>query len=592
MAVFRSDQSQLTYAMESAPGGDVELNNGSLKSSGTHADIKGAVTAGTSQVEYDGITNGPFVVGDMVRIGPGTSTSDATSSTEAPYEVRRIVHGTDLSANDNTIFFDRPLGFNHADNTTISEIDASATTVQQKIITEVPGVYESVTLPDMTPSFEPRYFLGVGQKRDWTKMYVGAQSFTGSLPGFIPLNGKPLRWAIGTVSDVPSGVDNVSSNNTDINGAVSKGDIYVTLDASHGYSAGEFICFSTSGSTPVTGTSTSVGQEIQKIAAFPSTNVARLEKPFRFDHPNDSAARRVTSGATIKHHIDESVLLDTMTWHAHMRDSSETAANDFDRRYVGGFVGSCTISADEGSMLMTSWDTVQFLDMMHNQEEVSQPNVNPGSEANNTGLFSANTPAGMPRYSEMASISTSDASLPTTEPYYFSQGQVKFMGQEFARVRSFNLSIANGEESRYYISPRYGRHRGPAEVREGRRSYNISCTLALPDSAASASGISRDSATEFFKQLLMEGNYGSGMEGFNIELTFTRGTDDSIQILIPSDYTSGDETTGAAVGLGENGAFLTSAPHPISGEPILQVGAEFSCRNLKIVVTDTEKVYT
>jgi len=593
MAVFRSDQSQLTYAMESAPGGDVELNNGSLKSSGTHADIKGAVTAGTSQVEYDGITNGPFIVGDMVRIGPGTSTSDATSSTVAPYEVRRIVHGTDLSANDNTIFFDRPLGFNHADNTTISEIDASATTVQQKIITEVPGVYESVTLPDMTPSFEPRYFLGVGQKRDWTKMYVGAQSFTGSLPGFIPLNGKPLRWAIGTVSDIPSGVDNVSSNNTDINGAVSKGDIYVTLDASHGYSAGEFICFSKDDSTPTTGTGTSVGQEIQKIAAFPSTNVARLEKPFRFDHPDDSAARRVTSGATIKHHIDESVLLDTMSWHAHMRDSSETTANDFDRRYVGGFVGSCSISADEGSMLMTSWDTVQFLDMFHNQKESSQSDVNPGSEAANTGVFNNDSmSAGMPRYTDMLDISSSDASLPTTEPYYFSQGQVKIMGQEFARVRSFNLSISNGEEARYYIAPRFGRQRGPAEIREGRRSYGLSCTLALPDSGASETAVSRDTATEFFKQLLMEGNYGSGMEGFNIELTFTRGTNDSIQILIPADYTSGDETTGAEPGLGENGAFLTNAPHPISGEPILQVGAEFSCRNLKIIVTDTEKVYT
>ena len=590
MAVFRSDQSQLTYAMESAPGGDVELNNGSLKSSGTHADIKGAVTAGTSQVEYDGITNGPFIVGDMVRIGPGTSTSDATSSTEAPYEVRRIVHGTDLSANDNTIFFDRPLGFNHADNTTISEIDASATTVQQKIITEVPGVYESVTLPDMTPSFEPRYFLGIGQKRDWTKMYVGAQSFTGSLPGFIPLNGKPLRWAIGSVFDVPSAVESAS---TDINGAVSKGDIYVTLDGSHGYSAGDFICFASSG-TIRTGTSVDdTSQEIQKIAAFPSTNVARLEKPFRFDHPDDSAAREVSSGATIKHHIVESVLLDTMSWHAHMRDSSETTANDFDRRYVGGFVGSCSISADEGSMLMTSWDTVQFLDMFHNQKESSQSDVNPGSEAANTGVFNNDSmSAGMPRYTDMLDISSSDASLPTTEPYYFSQGQVKIMGQEFARVRSFNLSISNGEEARYYIAPRFGRQRGPAEIREGRRSYGLSCTLALPDSGASETAVSRDTATEFFKQLLMEGNYGSGMEGFNIELTFTRGTNDSIQILIPADYTSGDETTGAEPGLGENGAFLTSAPHPISGEPILQVGAEFSCRNLKIIVTDTEKVYT
>ena len=158
MAVFRSDQSQLTYAMEAAPGGDPELNNGTLTS--THCDIKGAVTAGTSQVEYDGIANGPFVVGDMVRIGPGTSTSDATSSTAAPYEVRRIVHGTDLSANNQTMFFDKPLAFNHVDNTTVTEISAASTTQAHKIITEVPGVYESVTVPDMTPSFEPRYFLG------------------------------------------------------------------------------------------------------------------------------------------------------------------------------------------------------------------------------------------------------------------------------------------------------------------------------------------------------------------------------------------------------------------------------------------------
>jgi len=590
MAVFRSDQSQLTYAMESSPGGDVELNNGSLKSSGSNAVIKGAVTAGTSQVEYDGIGNGPFVVGDMVRIGPGTSTSDAGSSTAAPFEVRRIVHGTNLAANDNTLYFDRPLGFNHVDNTTITEIDGSSTTQQAKIITEVPGVYESVTLPDLTPSYEPRYFLGVGQKRDWTKMYIGAQSFSGALPGFIPLNGKPLRWAIGDVFDVPSAVESAS---TDINGAVSKGDIYVTLDASHGYSAGDFICFASS-ATIRTGTSVDdVNQEIQKIAALPSTNVARLEKPFRFAHPDDSAAREVSAAATIKHHIVESVILDTMTWHAHMRDSSETTANDFDRRYVGGMVGSCSISGDEGGMLMTSWDSVQFLDMFHNQKEVSQSDVNPGSEAALTSLFNGDSmSAGLPRFTDMADISTSDANLPSTEPYYFSQGQVKIMGQEFARIRSFNLSISNGEEPRYYIAPRYGRHRGPAEIREGRRTYGLSCTLALPDSGASDTAVGRDTATEFFKQLLMEGNYGSGMEGFNIELTFTRGTNDSIQILIPADYTSGDETTGAEPGLGENGAFLTSAPHPISGDPIMQVGAEFSCRNLKILVTDTEKVYT
>ena len=589
MAVFRSDQSQLTYAMESAPGGDVELNNGSRKSSGTYGQLTADHAVGTDQLTYDGLNNGPWVVGDMVRIGNLNQSTDAGASTAVPFEIRRIVHGSNLSGSG-TLFLDRPLGFSHANNSYIVEIDGASTTQQAKIITEIPGVYESVNVPDMVPSYEPRYFLGVGQKRDWTKMYVGAQSFSGSLPGFIPLNGKPFRWSIGSVFDVPSAVESAS---TDIDGAVSKGDIYVTLDGSHGYSAGDFICFS-NGATPQVTTSVSdTSQEIQKIAAFPSTNVARLEKPFRFDHADDSAAREVSNGATVKHHITEQVLLDTMSWHLHMRDSSETTANDFDRRYVGGFVDSCTISADEGGMLMVGWDTVTFQDMFHNQQEVSQPNVNPGSEAANTGIFSGDSmSAGMPRFTEMADISTGDVTLPTNDPYYFSEGSVKFMGQEFARVRNFNLSISNGSEPRYYISPRHGRQRGPSEIREGRRSYSMSCTLALPDSAASASAVGRNTATEFFKQLLMEGNYGSGMEGFNIEITFTRGTNDSFQILIPADYTSGDETTGAAVGLGENGAFLTGAPHPIGGDPILQVAAEFSCRNVKMIVTDSEYVYT
>jgi hypothetical protein len=589
MAVFRSDQSQLTYAMESAPGGDVELNNGSRTSSGTYGQLTADHAVGTDQLTYDGLNNGPWVVGDMVRIGNLNQSTDAGSSTAVPFEIRRIVHGSNLSGSG-TLFLDRPLGFTHANNSYIVEIDGASATQQAKVITEIPGVYESVNVPDMVPAYEPRYFLGVGQKRDWTKMYVGAQSFSGSLPGFIPLNGKPFRWSIGTVSDIPSAVE---SSSIDIDGAVSKGDIYVTLDGSHGYSAGDYICFSTSGTAPAVTTATSVGQEIQRIAAFPSTNVARLEKPFRFDHVDDSAAREVSAGATVKHHIDESVLLDTMSWHLHMRDSSETTANDFDRRYVGGFVDSCTISADEGGMLMVGWDTVTFQDMFHNQQEVSQPNVNPGSEAANTGIFSGDSmSAGMPRFTEMADISTGDVTLPTNDPYYFSEGSVKFMGQEFARVRNFNLSISNGSEPRYYISPRHGRQRGPSEIREGRRSYSMSCTLALPDSAASASAVGRNTATEFFKQLLMEGNYGSGMEGFNIEITFTRGTNDSFQILIPADYTTADETTGAAVGLGENGAFLTGAPHPIGGDPILQVAAEFSCRNLKMVVTDSEYVYT
>ena len=237
MAVFRSDQSQLTYAMESAPGGDVELNNGTRTGSGYAARINGAVALGSSQIVVDTKTGADLVIGDFIRISDSLdASSDAAASTAAPYEIRRVLHATALDGSG-TLFLDRPVGFAHIDNGYVHEVTAvESTTGQQKIITEVPGVYESVNVPDMVPSYEPRYFLGVGQKRDWTKMYVGAQSFSGSLPGFIPLNGKPFRWSIGTVSDIPSAVESAS---TDIDGAVSKGDIYVTLDGSHGYSAGD-----------------------------------------------------------------------------------------------------------------------------------------------------------------------------------------------------------------------------------------------------------------------------------------------------------------------------------------------------------------
>ncbi len=50
-----------------------------------------------------------------------------------------------------------------------------------------------------------------------------------------------------------------------------------------------------------------------------------------------------------------------------MKDSTETATKNFDRRYVGGMIGSSTISAEEGGMLTMSWDSVNFLNMVHNQ---------------------------------------------------------------------------------------------------------------------------------------------------------------------------------------------------------------------------------
>ena len=123
----------------------------------------------------------------------------------------------------------------------------------------------------------------------------------------------------------------------------------------------------------------------------------------------------------------------------------------------------------------------------------------------------------------------------------------------------------------------------------------MSCTLALPDTEAAATGIARENATEIFKQLILEGNYGDalGAEGFNISLTFTRGTNDTIQILIPDDYTSGTESGGAEPGINQQGAFITSAPHNLTGDgSALQVDVDMIFRSLKIIVTDSVPSYS
>ena len=124
-----------------------------------------------------------------------------------------------------------------------------------------------------------------------------------------------------------------------------------------------------------------------------------------------------------------------------------------------------------------------------------------------------------------------------------------------------------------------GRHRGPSEILEQRREYTCSVTLALPDVTTNV-----DSAKSIFKELLLEGDYGNGMQGFNIELRFDRGANDSIVITIPDDGAAG-------VGGNQQGAFINTAPHPITEANPMEVEAEILFRNLKIVVSDNIGVY-
>ena len=109
----------------------------------------------------------------------------------------------------------------------------------------------------------------------------------------------------------------------------------------------------------------------------------------------------------------------------------------------------------------------------------------------------------------------------------------------------------------------------------------MAVTLALPDSQASTA-----TATTLFKEFMYEADYGAGIKGFNIELTFSRSATDTITIRIPDDYTSGKESTGAGIGGNEIGAIIRGATHSITGDNPVQVDADIMFRNLKIEITD------
>ena len=434
-------------------------------------------------------------------------------------------------------------------------------------------------------AIEPRYYLGTASKRNPYQFLKGQQTYTGSVGGFVLLDGRALRFPIGKVTTLPMESDGTTQAILGVAITISqsgtyayphKGDVFITVSSSHGLVANDYIVIL--GAAHLTNAEAIATAEVHKVRAV-STNLIQLDTPLQFDHAHGDYVREVDTASLdhYKHEIFETVDLDSVSWHLHVRDSSEDAGltgtnittNDFDRRYHGGKIGNISLSAEEGGLLTCGWDGVNFLGMNHNQNA-------------HLGL----TGEAVPYYSLMQPIRNADVSAPgtisstaTAEPYYFSQGQVTLFGSVIARVRSFSLSINNNEEPRYYLKRTMGRHRGPSEILEQRREYTCSVTLALPDVTTNV-----DSAKSIFKELLLEGDYGSGMQGFNIELRFDRGANDSIVITIPDDGAAG-------VGGNQQGAFINTAPHPITEANPMEVEAEILFRNLKIVVSDNIGVY-
>jgi len=688
MAVYRSDQAQLTFATEGAHGGYPEpattvdaVSDGSavidLPASGSTA---AGLPAGSRSIYVDQIASG-LTAGEYIQIGTGAAVHT---------EVRRVEH-VDLdagSSTDGSLILDSPTAFFHPDNAVIAVVQSVTEAATDKFMTWVPGVYETIEVPDPEMAIEGRYLLGTNQKRNFYVAYKGQQTFSGSLGGFVLLNGWPLRYPVGKVSSTAIG--GTHTEITTLSADAKKGDYQITVTSASALAVGDMIAIDghqfAHASAVATANASFSNQniaELREIVAI-NSNTLRLNYPLQFAHraldstdflvglidgqdaadatsivvdnlgqgastvgdivavgdflqvddevvrvtaissetltvaraegsttaevfeDNDSiykvsaveeiGADGASNASYYQHNIHETVDLDTISWNVHMRDSGETAANDFNRRYFGGHVGSMTMSADEGGLLTASWDGINFQDMVHNQRLSSAYDLD--------GQVTVANDADLPGYALMQRIDSDDIGVPakdgangltsaaggfpSSDPYYFSQGSLQMFGVDFAKVRSLSISIANNEEPRYYIGGQgkgSRRHRGPTEIRENNREYSMSASIVLPDSSAADSSTVRS----LFSELLLEGDYGTlhtaaSMSGFKIVLEFTKGTNDKITITIPDDET-------AEAGGGEQGAFIRSAPHTVSGDNPLQVEADILFRNMKIEIQDSEPFY-
>lgn len=222
------------------------------------------------------------------------------------------------------------------------------------------------------------------------------------------------------------------------------------------------------------------------------------------------------------------------------------------RKYHGGKIGRATYSAREGDFLSMSIDDIQFTSWHHKSVTTGAPFSN-----------AANDAAYQSTMGDFKSYVV--AMYPTTQPYIFSYGSLTIAGTEFARIRSFSLSVDNSLEAKYYVT-NDATSFFPYEHREGRRQYRLGVTVDVEDDS-------------IFKHLVALGNYSDAFKGFQVVLTFTRDTNDTITITAPP---SAPGATGDA-----QGCLVKTAKHDInSNESLLSVPMDILCRSIKIDVVD------
>jgi hypothetical protein len=599
MATYRSDKTQLTFGPEAAQGGYPEpifaySDSDGIVTARTTSD--GAVEAGSKKITVDSASG--LAVGDFILIG-GHATG--TEANQQQQEIRRIdfIDGLDL-------YLDRPLGMYHPDQVEVDEISALPVDYASNkgvfpVVTFLPGVYDTVTLPEPANTIEPSYFLGTDANRNMTHAYRGQQSYDGSLSSVVLVNGWPIRFPFGKMLTVQSteAYPGVGAGDTTIASgkAAKKGDVVVEVTDETDIAAGSFVYIGDN-ATQASATNAEIRQVIEVDA---TNNLLYLNYGLQFDHAAGDSVKELDhtwDTSLYTHTISETTDLDTISWSVLFKDSADTDGNALIRRYYGGMVSSATISAEEGGLVQMSWDSVPFMGMVHNikngwdaqgdSQGANLPGYHLTSDpGTNTSLDYVGVPMADATDGGYVTAADSDenAGFPDTEPYYFSQGEITMHGATIARVRDFSLSVDNGVEPRYYIEKRGDtRRRGPSELHEQRRSYSLSATL-VPDSIDVDGTLSADTANAIFSEYLLQGDYGAlgtnqGIKGFGITLEFARSANDYIKITV-------SESTKQS----EPNAVLTAAPLQIDGNNPLQLSAEILLKSLSIEIKDYQPFY-
>lgn len=395
------------------------------------------------------------------------------------------------------------------------------------LLTNVFGVIQSATLPDPNIDIEPIYALGSSSYRNWYTAYRKRVAITGSIPDIWLLNGNALAWPIGTCTT--TGTDVTSGGGSTLASSASRGGTSVTLNDASDYAIADVIQIGT-GSTAECRTITNV-----------NSNTISFTLPLTFAHSSSETCNEVEAPFT--HTISEAFDLKTFTLHATYFDNTGTVK--LMRRFLGGKVDRATVSASEGDLLKISFDDIKFLDWLHNQ-----------SSETTSGKYSATVADITPSY-------------PTTQPYLFSYGSLSLDGTTFARIRSFRLSIDNGVDPKYYINTT-ANSQLPYENREGKRRYGLSITTDIEDAT-------------LYNELMQQGTYSDVYKGFQVILTFTRGTNDTITITLPP--------SAPAEGGNAMGCLITRANHPIVSESLVGVDLDILTRSLSIVIEDSISDY-